>query len=44
MEDLLWFSGIHWNTPLRDIGWSYVIISGLLMILVHMVTKTFFDK
>lgn len=24
MQDLLWFSGITWNTPIRDIGWSYV--------------------
>lgn len=33
MSDLLWFHGITWETSLRDIGWTYVvmiILGGLL--------------
>lgn len=28
--DLLWFSGIGWDTPLRRIGWSYVFLATLV--------------
>lgn len=37
--DLLWLSGIGWDTPLRDIGWSYVFLAGLVIALVHLVVR-----
>lgn len=32
-----WFSNINPNTPLRDIGWTYVIIGVLIIVIIHMV-------
>lgn len=29
MDDLLWFHGITWHTPIRDIGWTYLVMLGL---------------
>jgi hypothetical protein len=26
-----WFEGIGWNTPVRDIGWTYVLLASLLI-------------
>lgn len=39
MDDLLWFQGIHWDTPLRDIGWTYMFGLGLGSLLVWQVKK-----
>lgn len=39
MDDLLWFSGITWHTPMRDIGWTYVLIAVLLGVAIHSVVK-----
>lgn len=41
MDDLLWFSGITWHTPMRDIGWSYVLIAVLLGVAIHLVGEAF---
>jgi hypothetical protein len=39
MNDLLWWNGITPDTPLRDIGWSYVFVLGLLALAVHFLCK-----
>ncbi len=39
MEDLLWFSDIHWNTPLSDIGWTYVLMLALGAIATHAIKQ-----
>lgn len=30
---LRWFHDIHGATPLRDLGWAYVLLGGLLLLL-----------
>lgn len=39
MNELLWWHGIGWDTPLRDIGWSYVACIILGALVVHLVRK-----
>ena len=39
MDDLLWFSGITLDTPLQDIGWTYVLVLGLSVAAFYYVTK-----
>jgi hypothetical protein len=41
VDDLLWFSGIGWHTPLRDIGWTYVAALSLGAFAVYYVRKAF---
>lgn len=37
MKDLLWWHGLTWDTPLRDIGWTYVAIAVGIGLVVHLV-------
>lgn len=39
MGDLLWFSGITWHTPLREIGWTYVAIAAGIGLVVYLASK-----
>ena len=39
MNDLLWFSGITWHTPMRDIGWTYVAMLILGGVAIHFIGK-----
>jgi hypothetical protein len=39
LNDLLWFSGITWDTPLRDIGWSYVFVLALIVLLIYCIKQ-----
>lgn len=32
---LLWWDGITWDTPLRDIGWTYIVLLVLGAMLVR---------
>lgn len=41
LDDLLWFNGITLNTPLRDIGWSYVVILVLVFAALRLLGKAF---
>lgn len=40
MFGLFWFDGIGWDTKLRDIGWVYVIL-GILVLVVIVLLKRF---
>lgn len=37
--DLLWWDGITWHTPLREIGWSYVFLLLLGGFLTHVLRQ-----
>ena len=41
MSDLLWFKGITWNTPIGDIGWTWVFLFGLIIALAINVYKIY---
>lgn len=38
MADLLWWSGITMQTPVNEIGWTYVVLAVLLLALVLLTT------
>lgn len=44
MDDLLWFHGITWHTPIRDIGWTYLVIACLLGFAIKFLLSAFFGK
>lgn len=33
MATLHWWSGITWDTKIRDIGWTYIVLGVLLIFL-----------
>jgi hypothetical protein len=34
-----WFEGIGWNTPVRDIGWTYVLLAFLISLLIYFIVR-----
>lgn len=43
MNDLLWWHGIGWNTPLNQIGWYYVAVGALVVLAIHLIRKAWKD-
>lgn len=41
MSDLLWFHGITGQTPIRDIGWTYVLLIMLGGLLTWLIKSIF---
>lgn len=41
MKELLWFHGITWDTPLRDIGWTYVVMLAIGGVLIYVGREIF---
>lgn len=39
MLSLLWFSGINFDTPIGDIGWTYVVLLLLIVFVIYMCIK-----
>lgn len=37
MADLLWFSGITFDTPMRDIGWTWLFLIVAVLALIGLV-------
>lgn len=36
---ILWIKGIGWDTRLRDIGWVYIFLFVLFVLLVYLVVQ-----
>jgi hypothetical protein len=32
--NLLWFEGIDWQTPIRNIGWTWLLLAVLIVYLI----------
>lgn len=39
MFNLLWFHGITSDTPLREVGWTYVLVAFLVGLVIHLIGK-----
>lgn len=40
-NDLLWWDGITWDTPLNQIGWTYIAVGALGMYGIILIVRAF---
>lgn len=39
MSSLKWFSGITWGTPVREIGWTWIVLAAMSVTTVVLIVR-----